>query len=370
MPGAPLSGTMAARGITHLTMPPSNLAMVDSLPDTVRHLILAGEACPAELVQRWGHRVHLWNAYGPTETTVCATIQDCVDLAAGQAPNIGTAFPGAQAYVLDGALNILPPGVPGELFVGGQGVARGYLNRPGLTAAKFVPHPYTTEPGARLYRTGDLARLTGQGEIEFLGRIDDQIKLRGIRIELGEIERVLVGLDPRIADAAVLVAGRAADQHLLGFVAGPAGIDPAALRDGLAARLPSYMVPARVLRVDSFPLTTNGKLDRQALADRSADDRLARRVTSPPRGPLERELAAIWQELLPQADVGRDDSFFAVGGTSLTLTRLHERLDARFRGVLKLVDLFRWNTVAAIATALADAGAAKETSRTDLSFRL
>ncbi|GGP99436.1 hypothetical protein GCM10010249_17020 [Streptomyces roseolilacinus] len=369
LPGAPLEATLADRGITHLTMPPSNLAMLRTLPDSLRHLVLAGEACPAELVQRWGGKVRLWNAYGPSEATVCGTIQDCAGLPAGRSPSIGTAFPGAEAYVLDAALNVLPPGVPGELYLGGQGLARGYLDRPELTAERFVPHPYAAAPGERLYRTGDLARLTADGEIEFLGRVDDQVKLRGIRVEPGEIERTLAGLDPRIADTAVLVTGSGGDQHLVGFVAGPAGLDPAVLRDGLAARLPGYMVPAWLERLDAFPLTGNGKLDRRALARTAEGRRRQASATAPPRGPLEEEIAAVWRELLPPTDIGREDSFFAVGGTSLTLTRLHERIDSRYPGALKLVDLFRLNTVAAIAGALEETGAAAPAAA-DLSFRL
>ena len=368
LPGAPLATTLAERGVTHLTIPPSNLAMLETLPDTVRHLVLAGEVLPGELVQRWGDRVHLWNAYGPTEATVCGTIKDCAGLPAEGAPTIGTAFPGAQALVLDDALNPVPPGVPGELCLGGQGVARGYLDRPELTAEKFVPHPYAT--GERLYRTGDRARLTAGGEIEFLGRVDDQVKLRGVRIELGEIERTLAGVDARIRDASALVVGSGADQRLVAFVAAPAGIDPAMLYDRLAARLPGSMVPAWVERLDSFPLTGNGKLDRRALAARATAHRPAARTAVPPRGPLEREVAAIWQDLLPEAEIGRHDSFFAIGGTSLTLTRLHERLDSRYRGALKLVDLFRLNTVAAIAASLRESGVAQRDEISDLSFRL
>ncbi|TDV56266.1 non-ribosomal peptide synthetase [Actinophytocola oryzae] len=366
LPGAPLAATLAERRITHVTMPPSNLAMLETVPDSLAHLVLAGEACPAELVRRWGGRVHLWNAYGPTEATVCATIQDCAGVPDGQAPTIGTAFPGAEAYVLDAGMNVVPPGVPGELYLGGQGLARGYLNRPELTATAFVPHPCT--PGARLYRTGDLARLTATGEIDFLGRADDQVKVRGIRIELGEVERVLVGLDPRVADAAVLVAGSGGDAHLIGFVAAPGDVDPAALREDLAARLPAYLVPAWLSRLDEFPLTGNGKLDRRALAALAGDHRPATRLVAPPRGPVEREVAEIWRELLPDNDFGREDSFFAVGGTSLTLTRLHERLDTHHPGALKLVDLFRLNTVAAIAVALAGAGTPAETAAVSIRF--
>ncbi|MFI2782677.1 amino acid adenylation domain-containing protein [Streptomyces sp. ALB3] len=369
LPGTPLEETLAERSITHLTMPPSNLAMLRTLPESLRHLVLAGEALPAELAQRWGGTVHLWNAYGPSEATVCGTVQDCAGLPPGRSPSIGNAFPGAEAYVMDAALNPLPPGVPGELHLGGQGLARGYLGRPELTAERFVPHPSPTTPGERLYRTGDLARLTDSGEIEFLGRVDDQIKLRGIRVEPGEIERTLAGLDPRIADAAVLVAGSGGEQHLVAFVAGPAGLDPEVLRDALASRLPAYMVPAWLDRLDAFPLTGNGKLDRKALAV-AAEGRRRRTVpAAPPRGPLEQEIAAIWRELLPDTEIGREDSFFAVGGTSLTLTRLHERVDTRYPGALRLVDLFRLNTVAAIAGALEETGAAAPAAA-DLSFRL
>ncbi|MEU2387424.1 amino acid adenylation domain-containing protein [Streptomyces sp. NPDC012461] len=369
LPGTPLEETLAERSITHLTMPPSNLAMLRTLPGSLRHLVLAGEAFPAELAQRWGGTVHLWNAYGPSEATVCGTVQDCAGLPPGRSPSIGRAFPGAEAYVMDAALNVLPPGVPGELHLGGQGLARGYLGRPGLTAEKFVPHPHPRTPGERLYRTGDLARLTADGEIEFLGRVDDQVKLRGIRVEPGEIERTLAGLDPRIADAAVLVAGDGGDRHLVGFVAGPADLDPRALRDALAARLPGYMVPAWLDRLDAFPLTGNGKLDRKALA-RVAEGRRHRTApAAPPRGPLEQEIAAIWRELLPDTEIGREDTFFAVGGTSLTLTRLHERLDTRYPGAIRLVDLFRLNTVSAIAGALEETGAAAPAAA-DLSFRL
>jgi amino acid adenylation domain-containing protein len=367
LPGKPLEAMLAERGITHLTMPPSNLAMLSALPESLRHLVLAGEPLHADLVARWGSRVHMWNAYGPSETTVCATIRDCAGLPAGVAPTIGTAFPGAQAYVLDDALNPLPPGAPGELCLGGPGLADCYVGSPELTAERFVPHP--DAPGERLYRTGDRARLTAHREIEFLGRADNQIKLRGIRIELGEIERALTGADNRIDDAAVLVEGECGDQHLIAFVAGPSEVDTMAVRSALVTRLPGYMVPAWVQRLDTFPLTLNGKLDRRALAATAEASATAGRTSAPPRGPVEQEVAAIWAALLPGARIGREDSFFALGGTSLTLTRLHERLDARYRSSLKLVDLFRLTTVSAIAGALEEAGAVNPAA-TDLSFRL
>jgi amino acid adenylation domain-containing protein len=367
LPGAALAATLAERGITHLTLPPSNLALLPAEPGTLRTVVLAGEALPAELAQRWRGKVRLWNGYGPTEATVCGTVHDCAGTPPGRAPGIGRALAGTRAYVLDAGLNPLPPGVPGELYLAGQGLARGYVNRPGLTAAAFVPDPFGEVPGERMYRTGDLARWTRDGQLDFLGRIDDQVKLRGIRVEPGEIERVLAGLDARIADAAVVVAGSGGDQYLIGFVTGPAPFDPQPLKAALAARLPGYMVPAWLQFAPRFPLTQNGKLDRKALAAQAVAPHVDA-GGAPPRGPLEREIAAIWREVLG-TEVGRSVSFFAAGGTSLGLTRLFDRLDARYRGALKLVDLFQLNTVAAIAEALEQCGAAQPAAA-DFSFRL
>jgi amino acid adenylation domain-containing protein len=352
-PGPPLAATISERGITHVTMPPSNAAMLGTLPPTIKQLILAGEPCPPEAVTRWAGRTVLWNAYGPTEATVCATIKSCNGLEPGTAPSIGTAFEDAQAFVLDEGMNPVPPLVPGELFLGGPGLARGYLGQAALTASSFVPHPFPAIPGERLYRTGDLARLTVAGEIEFLGRRDGQVKLRGIRVELGEIENALASLDPGIAGAVALVAGSGEDRHLVAFVAGRPELDGAALRERLSAHLPNYMIPAWVERIDAFPLTANGKLDRAALAARAAGRHRQAGHKAPPRGTVEQEVASIWGQLLTDVEIGRDDSFFSIGGTSLTLTRLHERLEARFPGRLRIVDLFRLNTVAAIAGALA-----------------
>ena len=367
LPGAALAATLAERGITHMTLPPSNLALLPAEPGTLRTVVLAGEALPAELAQRWRGKVRLWNGYGPTEATVCGTVHDCAATPPGRAPGIGRALAGTRAYVLDAGLNHLPPGVPGELYLAGQGLARGYANRPGLTAAAFVPDPFASTPGERMYRTGDLARWTRDGELEFLGRIDDQVKLRGIRIEPGEIERVLAGLDARIADAAVVVARSGSDRYLIGFVTAAEPFDPQPLRAALAARLPGYMVPAWLQFVPRFPLTQNGKLDRKALAAQAVAPH-ADAGQAPPRGPLEKEIAAIWREVLG-TDVGRSVNFFAAGGTSLSMTRLFDRLDARYRGALKLVDLFQLNTVAAIAGALEQCGAAQPAAA-DFSFRL
>lgn len=350
-PGRPLSDTLTGRRITHLTIPPSNLAMLDALPETVEHLILAGEPCPSDALSRWGANAQVWNAYGPTEATVCATVKKCTWDDNGP-PTIGCAFAGAQAFVLDTGLNPLPPLVPGELFLGGDGLARGYVSNPVLTALSFLPHPKACGAGARLYRTGDLARRTLKGEIEFIGRRDDQVKLRGIRIELGEVEACILDANPSIAAAVALVIGPPAERILVAFVTGSEQVDAGKVREHLSTRLPSYMMPAWIEYLDELPLTPNGKLDRRSLAARAVSVRREQRTSTPPRGPVEKSVAAIWQKLLPDAHIGRADDFFAIGGNSLSLTRLHELLSDHFETRIGVVDLFRLNTVAAIAEAI------------------
>ncbi|WP_042444220.1 non-ribosomal peptide synthetase [Azospirillum sp. B510] len=376
LPGAPLARMLASRGITHLTLPPSNMAMVP--PDCghrLANLVFAGEALPAEIVQRWSGVERVWNGYGPTETTVCATIGRCRaavgrDAAGTEAPGIGRALAGTCAYVLDEGLNLVPPGLVGELHVGGDGVARGYLGQPARTAQSFLPDPFAARPGARMYRTGDLVRVRPDGELVFVGRADEQVKLRGIRIETGEIEKVLAELDPRIGDVAVVVAGSGSERRLVAFVTGPETVAEAALHAALARKLPGYMVPAAVQRLERFPLTRNGKLDRKALAAAAARPQAAAAHRKPPRGPVETRIAKIWSRLLPGVAIGRDDSFFALGGTSLLMVRLHEELDRQYRGVFKPIDLFRLNTVASIAAELETNGAIDAEDALDLTIRL
>ncbi|MEM9522561.1 MAG: amino acid adenylation domain-containing protein [Pseudomonadota bacterium] len=371
LPGAPLAATLRERGITHLTLPPSNMAML--APDcghVLQNLTFAGEALPSDVLRRWSGVERVWNGYGPSETTVCATIGNCRKRPADQALGIGTALAGTQIYVLDEGLNPAPHGLAGELFVGGDGVARGYLGQPGKTAERFLPDPFTSKPGARMYRTGDLVRRDARGDLQFLGRVDDQVKLRGIRIEIGEIEHVLHDLDAAITDAAVVIAGEGEERHLVGFVAGPVELDVYALHGALADKLPAYMVPAWLQRVDRFPLTRNGKLDRKALIAIAAPQNTAHVQKALPRGPVEQEIAEIWQGLLPGVTVGRNDPFFSLGGTSLLMIRMHEELERRYRGALKPIDLFRLNTVTAIAEALETQGAVEPEDTIDFTFRL
>ncbi|QFR02145.1 amino acid adenylation domain-containing protein [Streptomyces phaeolivaceus] len=315
------------------------------LPDSVRLVVSGDEALPAELVRRFhdDSNALLLNAYGPTEAAV--------DVTAWAAPAdtetvlIGGPVANTRAYVLDATLTPVAPGVPGELYVEGVQLARGYLDRPALTAERFVASPYGP-PGARMYRTGDVARWTADGELEYLGRADNQVKLRGFRVELGEIEDALAD-HPAVAQAAAAVHG----QWLVGYVvpAAPgAPVDPETLRDRLAARLPEYMVPAQIVTLDELPLTPNGKLDRKALP---VPD-LAHPAGRGPRTPQEEILCGLFAEVLRVPEVSIDDDFFALGGHSLLVTRLASRIRAALDTDLELSVLFEATTVAKLASRL------------------
>nr|BAV56271.1 lesB [Lysobacter sp. RH2180-5] len=296
------------------------------------------------------------HVYGPTETTTFAT---CYPM---QAPHraetnvpIGAAMDNTRLYVLDAALRPLPPGLPGELYIGGDGLARGYLNRPGLSAERFVADPFAR--GARLYRTGDLVRWREDGRIEFLGRIDQQVKIRGFRIELGEIEAALTALG--CAQNIVLAREDRPGQPQLVAYAVAAPDDAARLREALAARLPEYMVPARVIALDALPLNPNGKVDRKALpAPESAGAALRG-----PRDAAEAVLCGLFADVLGLAEVGIDDGFFALGGHSLLATRLIGRIRAAFQVELPIRALFEAPTVAALAARLGGGARAREALR-------
>ncbi|MDT0572596.1 non-ribosomal peptide synthetase [Streptomyces sp. DSM 3412] len=327
------------------------------LPDSVRLVVSGDEALPAELVRRFhedgaAEDAVLLNAYGPTEAAV--------DVTAWAAPAdtrtvlIGGPVANTRAYVLDATLAPVAPGAPGELYVEGVQLARGYLDRPALTAERFVASPYGP-PGARMYRTGDVARWTADGELEYLGRADNQVKLRGFRVELGEIEDAMAD-HPAVARAAAAVHG----QWLVGYVvpaapapaSAPAPVDVDDLRDRLAARLPEYMVPAQIVTLDTLPLTPNGKLDRSALP---VPD-LARTTGRGPRTPQEEILCGLFAEVLRVPEVSIDDDFFALGGHSLLVTRLASRIRAALDTDLELSVLFEATTVARLAARLDPGG--------------
>ncbi|HVY38154.1 MAG TPA: amino acid adenylation domain-containing protein, partial [Polyangia bacterium] len=332
MPGPALARTLAANGITHVTLPPSVLALMaeHEVPPSTRVLVVAGEALPVREARRWAGRVSLFNAYGPTEATVCATAHhhraDDVCHARGTIP-IGGPIANVRLYVLDRHRQPVPVGVTGEIYVGGVQVARGYWGRPELTAERFVADSLSPEPGARMYRTGDLGRWLPDGTVEFLGRNDFQVKLRGFRIELGEIETCLGEL-PGVA--AVMVTARrdaAGDSRLVAYFTAEPGAAPEreALRAQASARLPAHMVPAAYVRLEAFPVTSNGKVDRQALPA-PGQDAYGERSHERPQGPVEEIVAKVWSEILHVEAVGRHESFFELGGHSLLAVVAVDRL--------------------------------------------
>jgi amino acid adenylation domain-containing protein len=327
---------------------------------TLRHIVCSGEELPTALARRCVEalpQASLHNYYGPTEAAVDVTAWPATPgaLAGRSRVPIGGPVSNVRMYVLDEQLRQVPVGVTGELHIGGVQVARGYHRRPSLTAQRFVPDPYGPA-GSRLYATGDHGRWRPDGTIEFLGRIDGQVKLRGLRIELGEIEAALRG-QPGVRDAAVIVREIGpGDSRLVGYVAGATAPDAAELRTALSVSLPEYMVPAAFVSLDALPLTGSGKTDRRALPDpdwgaAGGQARIA------PRTPAESRLAAILAELLTlPAPVGVSDNFFALGGHSLTATQLMARIRADFGVDLPIRALFSDPTVAGLATALAAAG--------------
>ncbi|MET3982551.1 non-ribosomal peptide synthase/polyketide synthase [Streptomyces sp. PvR034] len=348
MPGPDLAALCARRSVTHVTLPPTALAVLpeDALPAGTT-LVVAGEACAPELVARWSVGRRMINAYGPTETTVCATMS--APLSGEVAPPIGRPIAGARVYVLDAALRPVAPGVTGELYVAGEGLARGYLGRPGLTGERFLADPYGPA-GSRMYRTGDLARWDAEGELTYLGRADTQVKLRGFRIELGEVESALNAVDGVARATAVVREDRPGDRRLVAYYVGDA--DPVAARARVAGGLPDYMVPAALVALDEIPLLPNGKVDRAALPAPLWTTTSGGR---PPAGPREELLCRIFADVLDLPAVGADDSFFDLGGDSIMSIQVVSR--ARSGGLLLTTrDVFRERTpalLAQVATAVA-----------------
>uniref|UniRef100_UPI0029167AF9 non-ribosomal peptide synthetase n=1 Tax=Bradyrhizobium sp. SZCCHNRI1003 TaxID=3057275 RepID=UPI0029167AF9 len=343
MPGEPLRELLLRQRISTVLLPPAALAAlpVAEFKD-LKTLLVGGEACSAELLRPWLAGRQVFNAYGPTEASVCTTMFRCDG--AGRPP-IGRPLPNTRSYVLDRRLQPVPVGVAGELHIGGTGLARGYLRRPGLTAERFLPNPFT--PGERLYRTGDLVRWRADGELEFLGRLDSQVKLRGFRIELGEIEAALLA-QPGVTQAAAVIREDGAGKRLAAYVvADPeASTDISALRRQLQATLPDHMVPSAIVRLDRLPLSPNGKLDRNALP---APDRNREAGEQPPRNPVETVLAGLFAEVLGLDRVGINDNFFELGGHSLLAMQLIGQVRATLGIELPVRVIFTGPTVADIA---------------------
>jgi acyl-CoA synthetase (AMP-forming)/AMP-acid ligase II len=321
-------------------------------------ILCGGEALPRELADRLLTKgAEVWNLYGPTETTIWSTIHR-VDARRGSVP-IGKPIGNTQVYVLDSHFHLVPKGVPGELYIGGDGLAKGYLRRPELTAERFVPHPFRV--GETLYRTGDLVRWLPDGCLEYIGRMDHQIKLRGFRIELGEIETALEQ-QPDVRQAVVLVREDVPnDQRLTAYITLRDGATASEkkLRAALSSRLPEYMLPLQWVFLEAFPLTPNRKVDRRALPipeyNETSTSHSALATTD-----SEVKVAGIWQDLLRRTRVGTNENFFDLGGHSLLVVQLQSRLRKQLGCEFSLVELFQRPTVSAIA-ALLDAEKANST---------
>ena len=353
---AELGRTLREQGITTLYQ---TTALVNQLsremPDIfapLREVLFGGQAVDADSVRRLlkaGKPRRLLHMYGPTETTAWCSWEPIEDVAEGALTvSVGRPTGNQRIYLLDGALNPVPVGVPGEAYVGGDGVVRGYLERPALTAERFVPDPFAAEPGARMYRTGDRLRWMADGRLEFVGRVDDQVKIRGFRIEPGEVESVLSS-HPDVRGARVIVREDApGEKRLVAYVVG--GAEPEAMRAHLRRTLPEYMVPAAFVTMDSLPLTPNGKLDVKALPApdlAGAEDRYVA-----PRTPAEEVLVGVWAEVLGLERVGTADNFFELGGHSLLAARVVSRVHAAFGVQLPLRALFEAPTVGGMADAV------------------
>ncbi|MFQ2879773.1 amino acid adenylation domain-containing protein, partial [Mycobacterium sp. MS3] len=343
---------LAAERVSVLSQTPSAVGGLSPQGLGSVALVLGSEFCPGEVVDRWAPGRVVVNTYGPTETTMWASVTPALVAGSG-VPPIGSPVPGAAFFVLDGWLRPVPVGVVGELYVAGVGVGAGYWRRAGLTGSRFVACPFggAAAPGTRMYRTGDLVCWGADGQLRYVGRADEQVKIRGYRIELGEVRAALAGVAG--VDQAVVIAreDRLGDKRLVGYVTGP--VEPAAARAALAERLPAYMVPAAVVVLEALPLTANGKLDTRALPAPEYQDVDRYRA---PATPTEEILAGIYAHVLGVARVGVDDSFFDLGGDSLSAMRLVAAINTALDAGLSVRTVFEAPTVAGLAARIGEGG--------------
>lgn len=342
--------------VTHLQCTPSLASILARDEESLealrplRCLMLGGEPLPLDVARQLAGSIggQLVNLYGPTETTVWSSAQKIE-------PDVRRIFIGRpvannRMYVLDAESRLVPIGSLGELYIAGDGVARGYLNRPDLTPERFITHSFGNAQSERMYRTGDLVRYTEEGVLEFIGRIDQQIKIRGVRVELGEIE-VNLREHPGIRDAAVIVREkRPGDRHLVAYVisSDPTAASPAVLKTWLSARLPGAMIPTVIVYLNEFPRTPNGKLNRRALPDPEMEQKTVAGKEAPATE-IERLIAAIWADALGVKAVRVTDRFFDLGGHSLLMVEVHDRLVAKLKREIALIDLFKYPTVRSLA---------------------
>jgi amino acid adenylation domain-containing protein len=355
--GQDLADLLQDAEIHVVTVPPSVLA---TLPDVelprLRTLVVAGEACPAELARRWSEGRSMINAYGPTEATVCATagpLDDCGRV------TIGRPIDNVRVYIVDADLQPVATGVAGELLIGGAGVARGYLRRPELNAERFVADPFAARDGTRVYRTGDRARFLEDGRIEYLGRVDRQVKIRGFRIEPGEVEAALLQHEP-VREAVVIDReDTPGHRRLVAYLTSRDGeeIRTRDVRKALQAKLPRYMMPSAFVTLDEIPLTAHGKVDRNALPAPTAIRLELERRSVPPRTSLEQVMANIWQQVLGVERIGVHDNFFDAGGHSLLAMQVASRVREDLAVELPIAAVFGCPTVAGLCDRMLQDGA-------------
>ncbi|WP_052863959.1 non-ribosomal peptide synthetase [Streptomyces niger] len=354
-----LQSLMERAGITVIDLPPTVMPLLapEKFAD-LRIAFVGGEAFSGELVNRWNPGRRLFNGYGPTECTVTMIVEECPGTW-DASPPIGLPMTNHVAHVLDRDLRQVPVGVPGELVIGGAGLARGYLGRDELTAEKFVADPFGTAPGGRLYRTGDLVKRLADGRLVFLGRIDQQVKIRGLRIELGEVESALTGFDGIGPVSVQAWADDNGDKHLVGYLTGIAEQQVPAVREHLGTLLPSYMIPSYFVVLDELPLTSSGKVDRRRLpapdVSRAGDGHHDESLTATER----RLLRDVLAPLLRDDRLGVHDDFFLAGGNSLQAVQLMSAIHRRFGVEIALGDFFVSPTVAHLAATIDTARAAR-----------
>jgi aspartate racemase len=332
-------------------------------PRTVRLVILGGESASSAAYAVWhtlaGRQVRLVNTNGPTEATVIATAYDPAQdptFRPGDELLIGRPIENTRIYLLDAEGQVTALGVPGEVYIGGPGVARGYLNLPKLTEERFVPDPFSNQPGARLYRTGDLARWRADGQLQFLGRVDDQVKIRGFRVEPGEVVAYL-NQHPDVHESVVIPRGQP-ELRLVAYVVPRSGktLNEVTLRQYVLEHLPAYMRPGAYVIMPSLPLTPHGKVDRRALPEPEASQLSDTRVYVPPRDELEVQLCQLWQSVLARDNISIRDDFFAMGGHSLLAVRLFALMERVLGMRLPLAAFFHAPTVAGIADLIRQQG--------------
>jgi amino acid adenylation domain-containing protein/non-ribosomal peptide synthase protein (TIGR01720 family) len=361
MPGNAIAATLEEEAVSLAILPPTILT---TLPDlefaSLRTVVAAGEACPAIAARRWSAGRRLIDAYGPTEVTVCASTGEYIE--SSRPPAIGRPIPNTRVHVLNQRLNPVPIGVAGELYIAGDGLARGYLNSPASTAEKLIPNSFSHIPGQRLYRSGDLGRFLPDGRLDFLGRIDHQVKVRGFRIELGEIEAALNEHDAVIEAAVIARDADGERQGLVAYVLADerASITGDELRDYLRTKLPEYMLPGVFMVLNEMPLTPHGKIDRKALPSPHQERPQMKAGFVAPRSSLEKALADIWAEVLQVDRVGVYDNFFELGGDSILSVRVLAKANQLGFG-LTTNELFQHQTIAALAAVTTGVEAADET---------